>query len=133
MSPHLHIYREGYGDKWAAPLPSRDFLRPDDSWQMLTEFMRYCNIVETPYYTRGALRMTGEIQRLVEEYLVWLKDKTVLRQGRTGWKVHLFDFVIPKSVARPERILQALSRPRRDTAITTAFAWFDTRDVRPPN
>ena len=31
--PHLHVYREGDGDKWAVPLPSDRFTAPDDLWQ----------------------------------------------------------------------------------------------------
>lgn len=41
--------------------------------------------------------------------------------------------MIPKSRKQPERILQAISRSSRDEAMITAFAWFDTREVRPPN
>ena len=50
--------------------------------------------------------------------------------GKSGYD-HLFDFVIPKSRRRPERILQAINRPRRDTAQAVAFAWIDTKEVRP--
>ena len=28
--PHLHLYREGYGDKWAFELPKEKFKKPDD-------------------------------------------------------------------------------------------------------
>jgi len=28
--PHLHTYREGYGDKWAVPAPTVTFPRTDD-------------------------------------------------------------------------------------------------------
>lgn len=54
--------------------------------------------------------------------------------GRSGYD-HLFDFVIPGSRAaqQPERIVQAVNRPNRETATTVAFAWFDTREVRPEN
>ncbi len=52
--------------------------------------------------------------------------------GKSGYD-HLFDFVIPKSKKQPERILQAINRSSRDEAMITAFAWFDTREVRPPN
>lgn len=50
--------------------------------------------------------------------------------GRSGYD-HLFDFVIPKSRRQPERILQAINRPSRDTAQAVAFSWVDTREVRP--
>jgi hypothetical protein len=52
--------------------------------------------------------------------------------GKTGYD-HLFDFVIPKSRTQPERILEAINRPSRDTAEAVAFKWIDTREVRPPD
>ena len=51
--PHLHLYREGYGDKWAVPMPADMLLQPTDPWQTLLDFMRYCRIVEPPNITRG--------------------------------------------------------------------------------
>ncbi len=50
--------------------------------------------------------------------------------GKTGFD-HLFDFVIPKSRQQPERIVQAITKPTRDTVQAMAFAWIDTREVRP--
>ena len=52
--------------------------------------------------------------------------------GKTGYD-HLFDFVIPKSRLQPERILQSINRPNRDTAQAVAFSWIDTKEVRPPD
>ena len=52
--------------------------------------------------------------------------------GKTGYD-HLFDFVIPKSRLQPERILQTINRPNRNTAQAVAFSWIDTKEVRPPN
>ena len=46
--PHLHLYREGYGDKWAYPLPQDAFTDPADRWKLFEEFMAYCNITQTP-------------------------------------------------------------------------------------
>lgn len=46
---------------------------------------------------------------------------------------HVFDFAIPKSRKAPERLLRAINRPSRETAEVLAFAWLDTRDVRPPD
>ena len=47
--PHLHRYREGYGDRWATPLPA-DFGSSADREVLLTEFMRYCCIDPTPHF-----------------------------------------------------------------------------------
>ena len=52
-SPHLHLYREGFGDKWAFPVPSDRFANLDDPWLTLEGFMRFCNIVEPPVIRRG--------------------------------------------------------------------------------
>ncbi|MDD3926510.1 MAG: DUF1829 domain-containing protein [bacterium] len=52
--------------------------------------------------------------------------------GKSGFD-HLFDFVIPKSRRQPERILQAINRPNRDTAQSVAFAWIDTKEIRLPD
>jgi len=50
--------------------------------------------------------------------------------GKSGYD-HLFDFVIPKSRKQPERILQTITRPSKDTAEAAAFKWIDTKEVRP--
>lgn len=52
-SPHLHLYREGYGDKWAAPVPADRFPKMSDLWQTLQDFMSFCNITEPPFIERG--------------------------------------------------------------------------------
>ncbi|HPL68002.1 MAG TPA: DUF1829 domain-containing protein [Smithellaceae bacterium] len=52
--------------------------------------------------------------------------------GKSGYD-HLFDFVIPASKSQPERILQTINRPNRDTAQSVAFSWIDTKEVRPAN
>lgn len=73
-----------------------------------------------------------------EDVVSWL-DLSSIRytpkvkfSGKSGYD-HLFDFVIPKSRRQPERILQAINRPNRDTAQAVAFAWIDTKQVRPPD
>ncbi len=52
--------------------------------------------------------------------------------GNSGYD-HMFNFVIPASREYPERILQAINRPKRNTAEEFAFSWIDTKDVRPAN
>jgi Domain of unknown function DUF1829/Domain of unknown function DUF1828 len=70
-----------------------------------------------------------------EDVIAWL-DANEIRYtpkakftGTSGYD-HLFDFVIPKSRAQPERILQAITRPSRETALSFINAWTDTRQVR---
>lgn len=51
--PHLHVYREGYGHRWATPVPTSIFTNIDDRWQTLNEFIQYCNIIEPPFIEKG--------------------------------------------------------------------------------
>ena len=52
-APHLHVFREGYGDKWAIPVPSDHFHHISDAWITLEDFLRYCNITHPPRIERG--------------------------------------------------------------------------------
>ena len=70
-----------------------------------------------------------------EDVVVWL-DANDIRYtpkvkftGTSGYD-HLFDFVVPKSRRQPERIVQAINRPTRNTAESFILAWLDTRQVR---
>jgi hypothetical protein len=72
----------------------------------------------------------------LEDVVTWL-DANDIRYtpgakftGISGFD-HLFGFVIPKSRKEPERILQAINRPTRDTAESFIHAWTDTRQTRP--
>lgn len=73
-----------------------------------------------------------------EDVMSWLDQHDVRYTpnvkftGKSGFD-HLFEFVIPKSRNQPERILQTINRPSRDTAETFAFKWFDTKKARPPD
>ena len=46
--PHLHLYREGSGDKWAIDVPPNMLQNPGDAMQVLKDFMSYCHIVQPP-------------------------------------------------------------------------------------
>jgi hypothetical protein len=73
-----------------------------------------------------------------EDVVTWLElheirhTPKVKFTGKTGYD-HLFDFVIPKSRREPERIIQTINRPNRQSAEALAFAWIDTREVRLPD
>jgi hypothetical protein len=51
LCPHLHLYREGYNDKWAEPLPA-SFKNPNDTWETLDAFMDFCVVVTKPVIER---------------------------------------------------------------------------------
>lgn len=55
-APHLHLYRENYGDKWAFPVPLADFANLADRWQALIDFLKYCNVMD-PLVVRQRLQI----------------------------------------------------------------------------
>ncbi len=46
--PHLHLYREGFMDKWAIPAPLDKFVNIKDLFKTTTDFFKYCNVVIPP-------------------------------------------------------------------------------------
>jgi hypothetical protein len=50
--PHLHVYREGYADKWALPVPS-SFSNLSEVRVTLSEFQAYCKITTPPVINLG--------------------------------------------------------------------------------
>ena len=71
-----------------------------------------------------------------EDVVSWLDEADVRYTpriklaGKSGYD-NVFDFVIPKSRNQPERILNTITQPTRQTATTLVFAWTDTRENRP--
>jgi hypothetical protein len=51
--PHLHVYRAGFGDKWAITVPADKFPHMGDLWQTLQDFMKFCNVVDPPAINQG--------------------------------------------------------------------------------
>lgn len=51
-TPHLHLYREDYGDKWAIPVHESDFPEVTELYKALEDFMSYCNITQPPFIER---------------------------------------------------------------------------------
>lgn len=71
----------------------------------------------------------------LEDVAKWLDESNVRYiespkfSGSSGFD-HLFNFVIPKSQDKPERILRVINQPTRAAATNFAFAWVDTKDAR---
>ena len=51
--PHLHVYREGYGDKWAHPAPANRYPDPRNLLETFKAFMLHCNITDPPRVEKG--------------------------------------------------------------------------------
>ena len=52
---HLHLYREGFDDKWAYPLDPNSFSNPLDVEETFKRFCEYCNITGIPPFQEGLL------------------------------------------------------------------------------
>jgi hypothetical protein len=46
--PHLHLYREGFGLRWAFPVPELDFSDLTNVLQVLDDFLRFCRVTKKP-------------------------------------------------------------------------------------
>jgi hypothetical protein len=51
--PHLHVYREGYGDKWATALPPDRYTNALDLFLTCDVFMQHCNITGPSKMQKG--------------------------------------------------------------------------------
>lgn len=51
--PHLHMYREGFGDKWAVPAPTDRYANTLDLFATFEAFMQHCNITDPPMVQKG--------------------------------------------------------------------------------
>ena len=52
-SPHLHLYREGFLDRWAVPVPKGPFSDLRNPHRTLRDFLLFCNVVNPPMFQRG--------------------------------------------------------------------------------
>lgn len=53
LCPHLHTYREGYGDKWASPAPVDRYANTRDLFSTFEAFMAHCNVTNPPDVQKG--------------------------------------------------------------------------------
>jgi hypothetical protein len=51
--PHLHTYREGFGDKWAIAAPSGRYANTPDLFSTCEAFLQHCNITGSSRMQKG--------------------------------------------------------------------------------
>lgn len=74
----------------------------------------------------------------LEDVQRWLDDRDIAYvarvnfPGETAYR-HRFDFVLPKTKRRPERLVRAVNTPSRNTVLAFGQAWHDIRVSRPKN
>jgi len=47
---HIHLYREGYDDKWAFPVDPAEFSDTANIQQTLEDFCHYCHVQDVPQF-----------------------------------------------------------------------------------
>lgn len=50
---HLHVYREGYGLKYAVEIPDGLFRNLDDLATTLEDFLKYCHVITPPEFKKS--------------------------------------------------------------------------------
>lgn len=48
LSPHIHLYVEGYGERWAVPADLLMMLDGKDIYEIMIDFFKYCNVKQLP-------------------------------------------------------------------------------------
>lgn len=51
--PHLHIYVEGFMEKWAIPAPLDKFKNMGDLFLTISDFFKYCNVTNPPIINKS--------------------------------------------------------------------------------
>ena len=51
--PHLHVYREGFADKWAVIAPAERYVDPSDLFRTCEAFIEHCNITGPARMQKG--------------------------------------------------------------------------------
>jgi hypothetical protein len=70
----------------------------------------------------------GDVKHLLDSHDVRYSPRVKL-SGKSGYD-HAIDFLIPKSRKRPERLVQAINVPSRNTISAYLFTLADTREAR---
>ena len=47
-SPHIHLYVEGFGERWAVPAELLMKVEGKDIYEIMEDFFRYCNVKQLP-------------------------------------------------------------------------------------
>jgi hypothetical protein len=54
-TPHLHLYVEGFGARWALPADLFVNINGKDIYEIMIEFFKYCNVKKLPRITKKLL------------------------------------------------------------------------------
>lgn len=95
---------------------------------MLVQAMLAINDMFVMAQPRVATFFWEDVRAYLDEHDVRYTPRVKIA-GRSGFD-HAIDFSIPKSKTRPERFVQAINAPSKNTIGTYLFALTDTRDAR---
>lgn len=55
LSPHIHLYVEGFAERWAVPADLFFSLNGKDIYEIMEDFLKYCNVKKLPKITKTLL------------------------------------------------------------------------------
>lgn len=85
-----------------------------------------------------ALASPNVMSLFIEDVALWLDEsevrsvRNIKLSGKSGYD-HTFDFVIASFKDAPERVIQTINRPSKESAEAMVFKWIDTRQAREDN
>ncbi len=71
---HLHLFREGYDDRWAFPVDPGSFTLLNDPGATFQEFCAFCKIRVPTTSPRNNCMNRAECQKLIDGYIGWLRQ-----------------------------------------------------------
>lgn len=95
---------------------------------LLIQAMLSLNDMFVMAQTRVATFFWEDVRNFLDQHDVRYSPRVKIT-GRTGYD-HAIDFLIPKSRIRPERIVQAINAPNKNTITSYLFVLDDTREAR---
>ncbi|MFZ3591339.1 DUF6978 family protein [Bacillus sp. DJP31] len=83
--PHIHIYREGFEDRWAFPLDVKIKTNTKDLIQVLIDFFTYNNISNRHELSfKEGIYLMASKDNLKELYIDWLNSKISYKDIESG-------------------------------------------------
>ena len=55
QSPHMHLYVEGFGERWSVPADLFFNFNGKDIYEIMIDFFKYCNVKKLPDITKTLL------------------------------------------------------------------------------
>jgi hypothetical protein len=83
--PHLHIYRAGYGDKWAVPAPADKYPDVQDLFSTFEASCATATLRSRLRSPEGFFLERCRDRKITQDYRDWLRDRTTMHELNGSW------------------------------------------------